>query len=342
MGIYAPRSGLSFFPQLSREPGPVGFVSHSGSLANILGHVAPRKGIRFSKSVSLGNECDLTCADLFRYLADDPETEVIGAYLEGIKDGNRFRHALSYACSKKPVVVWKVGLTLEGSRAACSHTGAMVGSREVWYGVVGQVGAVSVVGFEALLDTLMGFCMLPEGVGDRMAILSGPGGLAVGAAEACASAGLRLAELSEYTRESLARIVAKTGTSITNPVDVGLGPSMEMEIYVQAARHLAADPNVDAVMVFGSGMTPDLNRIYTDSIIQARNDYRKPFLTVSIPGFDQGFAETFCEAGVPFFDSAERAAGVYARVRRYQRWRPQRTMPADDLAPAACSQSRGG
>ncbi len=333
MGIYAPRSGLSFFPQLPREPGPVGFISHSGSLANILGHAAPRKGIRFSKSVSLGNECDLTSADLFRYLADDPETEVIGAYLEGIKDGDRFLSSLSCACSKKPVVVWKVGLTPEGGRAACSHTGAMASSREVWEGVIRQVGAVPVEGYEALVDTLMGFCMLPRDLGDRMAILSGPGGLAVGAAEACANAGLRMAELSSHTRASLAKFVARTGTSLANPVDVGLGASIEMEVYVQAAGCLASDTGVDAVMVFGSGMTPELNMMYIESMIQARKDYEKPFLIVSIPGFDQGFSEAFCSAGVPFFESAERAVSVYRTVLGYQRWRQKGTIPEADLPP---------
>ena len=85
MGLYCPKTGLSFFPQVSKEPGPVGIISHSGSLTNILGRLAPQKGIRFSKVVSLGNECDLTSADFLTYLGRDPDTRVIGTYLEGIK-----------------------------------------------------------------------------------------------------------------------------------------------------------------------------------------------------------------------------------------------------------------
>ena len=334
MGIYAPRSGLSFFPQLSREPGPVGLVSHSGSLANILGHMAHQKGIRFSKAVSLGNECDLTSADMFAYLADDPETQVIAAYLEGTKDGYRLLSALSYACSKKPVVIWKVGLTPECGRAACSHTGAIASAREVWEGVVSQAGAVSVAGFESFVDTLMAFCMLAGHLGDRIAILSGPGGLAVGAAEACANSGLRLAELSRHTQASLAGYVAPTGTSLANPVDVGLGASMEMDIYVQAAGSLAADPGVDAVTVLGAGMTPKLNRMYIDSMIRTRIDFGKPIIIVSIHGFDQGFSEAFCRAGVPFFDSAERAFNSYAAVLGYQRWQVKRSGSSGDALPS--------
>ncbi|MCK7467480.1 MAG: CoA-binding protein [Desulfosudis oleivorans] len=100
MGIYAPRSGLSFFPQLTREAGPVGLVSHSGSLANILCRTAPQRGIRFSKAISLGNECDLTSADFLLYLGNDAETRLIGAYIEGIKDGPRFFDALRTASLK--------------------------------------------------------------------------------------------------------------------------------------------------------------------------------------------------------------------------------------------------
>jgi acyl-CoA synthetase (NDP forming) len=324
MGIYCPSTGLSFFPGLSREPGRVGMISHSGSLANMCARVAPQKGIRFSKAVSLGNECDLNSADLLTYLGNDTETGVIGAYLEGIKDGPRFLAALREASLKKPVLIWKVGQTPEGRRAVQSHTGALASSTEIWRGVMGQGGAVPVVGFEALLDSLMGFSLLPAGLGDRVAILSGPGGLAVAVAEACGNVGLRLAELYTETRSTLSTFVPPTGTSLSNPVDVGLGASLEMEIYVQAARCLAADPGVDVVVAVGAGLTPESNRLYTESMIQASKDFGKPFLIVKIPGFDPVLAQSFCQSGVPFFDSAERAMTVYARVRQYQLWQKQR------------------
>lgn len=321
MGLYCPKTGLSFFPQLSKDPGPLGIISHSGSLTNILGRLGSQKGIRFSKVVSLGNECDLTSADFLTYLGRDPDTRVIGAYLEGIKDGPLFLDALRKACLEKPVILWKSGLTQEGGRAAASHTGALASVREIWEGVVRQSGAVPVVGFEAWVDTLMGFSLLPSGVGDRVAIISGPGGLAVSAAEACGNNGLRLAQLTPETRSVMAKFVPPTGTSLQNPVDVGLTSALDIEIFVQAARRVAADPGVDAVVIAGMGLNPGENQRYTDAIIQAHKDFQKPFLMVKIPGFDPELAQRFCEAGVPFFDTAERAMGTYAKVRRYQLWR---------------------
>ena len=147
---------------MSKTPGPVGIVSHSGSLTNILGVMASQKGILFSKVISSGNECDLSVADFLTYLGHDSETGLVGAYIEGIQDGARFFEALRDTSRKKPVIVWKVGLTPEGSRAANSHTGALAGSRKIWQAVVHQSGAIPVVGFEAWVDALMGFALLPE------------------------------------------------------------------------------------------------------------------------------------------------------------------------------------
>jgi acetyltransferase len=320
MGIYSPRAGLSFFPELPRRAGPVGFISHSGSLANILGRIASQKGIFFSKAVSLGNECDLNSADMLHYLGDDPETTVIGAYLEGIKDGPAFLTALKRASLRKPVILWKVGLSAEGSRAAASHTGALAGSRTIWETVVRQGGGIPVTGFEPLVDALMGFSLLPSVIGDRVAIVSGPGGLAVAAAEACGNMGLKLAALSPKTRSALHQFVPPTGTSLANPVDVGLTASLEINIYIDAVRALALDPGVDAIVVVGAALSSELNERYTELLIQTAQEMQKPLLMVNIPGFDQVLAQRFCQAGIPFFETVERAFTVYHQIMTYLRW----------------------
>lgn len=187
-----------------------------------------------------------------------------------------------------------------------------------------QSGAVPVVGFEAWLDALMGFAMLPEDLGDRIAIISGPGGLAVSAAEACADNGLQLAQLSPETRESLAAIVPSTGTSLRNPIDVGLTASLEIGIYIKSIQTVVADPAVDAVVVIGAGFTPEANRLYTEAIIEARRQSGKAILMVNLPGFDSSYIPQFCDAGIPYFESSERALRTYTRVLRYQHWRKRR------------------
>jgi acyl-CoA synthetase (NDP forming) len=321
MGLYCPKTGLSFFPQVSKTPGPVGMISHSGSLTNILGMIAGQRDIRFSKVISSGNECDLTAADFLMYLGNDPDTGLIGAYIEGIHNGPYFLAALRQASLIKPVILWKVGLTPQGSRAASSHTGALAGAPDIWQGVVRQTGAIPVVGFEPLVDALMGFSMLPVNPGNRMAIVSGPGGLAVSAAEACGRQGIALADLSAQTRSSLARIITYSGTSLLNPVDVSLAAHFDLDIFFQATRTVAADAGVDAIIVIGCGLTPETNRIYNEGLIRVFHDCNKPILAVKIPGSAPQNSSELCRGGIPFFDSAERAVNTYALALRYGQWR---------------------
>jgi acetyltransferase len=326
MGFYSPKTGLSFFPQMSKDPGPVGIVSHSGSLTNILGVMASQKGIFFSKIISSGNEGDLTAADFLIYLGNDSDTGLVGAYIEGIHNGPYFFEALRETSYRKPVIIWKVGLTPEGSRASASHTGALAGSRKIWQAVVQQSGAIPVVGFEAWVDALMGFSLLPAESGPRLAIISGPGGPAVSAAEACGNEGLVLARLSAQTRSDLAKFVPATGTSLQNPVDVSLSAHFDLDIFKASAKTVAADPGVDAVVIIGSGLTPEGNQMFVDNMIQVQAECRKPLIMVKIPGFDPRFSQQFCRAGLPFFDSAERAIHTYAQVYNYQRWRNEQAM----------------
>jgi acyl-CoA synthetase (NDP forming) len=325
MGLYSPKSGLSFFPELSRIPGAVGLVSHSGSLANIMGRMGMDKGIRFSKAVSLGNECDLTGTDFLAYLGTDPDTRVIGTYLENIRDGASFVHTVKNVSLKKPVILWKANMTPEGARAAASHTGALAGKKEIWDGVVRQCGGIEVIGFEEWVDVLMAFSYLPENLGTRIAILSGPGGFAVAAAEACGMAGLTLAHLSEKTESEIGSIIARTGTSVRNPIDIGLSGSMDRDTVFHAAKAAAADKNVDSLLVFGTGMTPEDNRIFAETFHLIKKEYGKSVVLVNMPGFDEADNTVFFEAGLPVFSSVERAMNAYGRAWQYQQWRKRHT-----------------
>ena len=320
MGLYSPKTGLSFFPQMSKIPGPVGIISQSGSLTNILGVIAPQVGIRFSKVISSGNESDLCAADFLTYLGQDSETGLIGAYIEGIKDGPYFLKALQAASHQKPVIIWKVGLTTEGCHASASHTGALAGSRKIWQAIIQQTGAIPVVGFEAWVDALMGFSLIPSTGGRRIAVISGPGGLAVSAAEACGNLGLELAQISRRTQVELAKVVPSTGTSLRNPIDVSLSAHIDLKIFKHAAGTVLAEHGVDAVVVIGCGLTPQDNLKFVHNMIQVQRECRKPLLIVKIPGFDPALSRQFCDAGLPFFDSVERALWTYAMVCRYQRW----------------------
>ena len=136
MGLHHSRLGITFRPDMASPPGPVGVLSQSGNLLFELNYRGVPRGLRFSKAISYGNGIDLDESDFLLYFARDPGTTVIGAYIEGVKDGRRFLRALSEAARAKPTVVLKGGRTGGGGRTAASHTAALAGRREVWEAAV--------------------------------------------------------------------------------------------------------------------------------------------------------------------------------------------------------------
>ena len=319
MGIYYPKNGLAFFPGMPKEPGKVGMISQSGSLAILLTRLAGPRGIRFSKVISTGNESDLNSSDFLSYLGEDPETEVIGAYLEGVKDGPGFLRALQEVCRKKPVVIWKAGRTPKGAKAASSHTGSLAGSKMAWEALRKQTGAILARHLEEFVDILTAFYYLPGKVGRRLAILSGPGGPAVSAADACEEFGLQVADLQEETRRRLKALLPPTGTSANNPVDLGLASIFQVDLYGRAAEIVGEDPGVDGLLLQGRGATAELDAQYARLVIETRKKMGKPFMAVSLGGMylEEESRKTLLEANIPVYPSAERALWAYSHLFRY-------------------------
>jgi acyl-CoA synthetase (NDP forming) len=97
-----------------------------------------------------------------------------------------------------------------------------------------------------------------------------------------------------------------------------------MDIYVRSIQAVAADSSIDAVAIIGAGLGDEANRLFTEAILKTRRDTGKVILMVNLPGFDPAYIPQFCNAGIPYFESSERAFRTYARIRRYQQWRAER------------------
>ena len=319
MGIYDPSHRLAFFPGLPREAGKVGMISQSGSLAILFSRMAETRGIHFSKIISSGNESDLNSSDFLTFLGEDPQTEIIGAYLEGVKDGPAFLGALREVARKKPIILWKAGRTPRGSMAAFSHTGSLAGSRMAWEALKQQARVLMARNAEEFLDFLTVFHYLPRRGGKRMAILSGPGGPAVAAADACEEFGLEMAELEEETRKELQKIIPQTGTSARNPVDLGLASVFQVDLYGRSAEIVGQDPGVDTLVLQGRGATAELDYRYANGVIEAHRKIGKPFIAISLGGMylEDKSKKALLEAGIPIFPSAERALWAYSHLTRY-------------------------
>ncbi len=313
MALYVPKTGLAMFPNMPADPGNVAFVSQSGSLCTFVAGSGFTRGLTFSKAISIGNQADLTASEFFEYLADDSETEAVGAYIEGARDGRRLFRALEHCAGRKPLVMWKSGRTGPGARAANSHTGALAGQNEVWTGMLRQVGALVAHDMDELLDLLVACRYVPKTAGRRMAILAGPGGPAVSASDACVENGLELADLASETQKALRSMIAAAGTSVRNPVDMGLMMLGAAEMYLRVTEMVAMDPAVDAVLAIGgSAGTIDLGS-YAAGLHEIVQRTGKPVMQSSVGG-EMAFERVFSDHRIATFGSPERALWTYAQV----------------------------
>ena len=167
VGVYCPSSGLTFNLIFSKEPGPVAIVSQTGAALHRFMPLAHARGIHFSKVVSYGNAVDIDSPELLEYLADDPDTKCIMAYIEGVADGQRFLHAVAECSRKKPVIILKGGLTNGGARAISSHTATLVGTKHVWQAFFKQTNAIAVETFDEALNQLVAHLYLSPPAGRR-------------------------------------------------------------------------------------------------------------------------------------------------------------------------------
>lgn len=225
-GGYSPRGGLTFTHGATNEVGSVGVFSQSGGLGIDIVRRGQERGLRFSGLMTIGNSADLGPSDLLEFYLADPETKVVGMYLEGVREGRRFFELLRRANAKKPVVILKGGRTELGHRAAVSHTGVLAADARVWQALSKQTGAVIVDDLESFIDTLLAFQMLQPRAADptRRAVLFGNGGgTSVLAVDVFADHGIEVTPFGDKTLAALSAMNMPPGTSIANPIDAPIG-----------------------------------------------------------------------------------------------------------------------
>jgi acetyltransferase len=274
LGVMRPDIKLNAtFSQRMAKPGQIALVSQSGAMCTAMLDWASPRNIGFSCVISSGIAADVDFGEILDYLVIDPGTHAIMLYVEGIHEPRRFMSALRAASRAKPVIVMKAGRFAEGSRAAVSHTGALVGSDDVFNAALQRAGVVRVHNYSdffAVAETLH------TGVrtdGPRLAVVTNGGGPGVMAADFLIDRDLVLAELSGETCEKLDAQLA-AAWSHDNPVDV-LGDATA-EQYAGAVEACVADPGVDSVLaiVVPQAMTDPTS--IAQSIVGLKERAQKP------------------------------------------------------------------
>lgn len=331
VGLYVPKQKVINFLGMPFDSGSIAFISQSGGHASNLPFFSANRGLRYSKVVSYGNALDVDEIELLEYLADDDETDIIGAYIEGVRQGKRFFNALKNAASRKPVIVYKGGRTEAGQRAAQGHTASMVSSIDVFRAVCSQSNAMWVENIEELQDQIVAlkYCQkIPRG--KKTALFGSGGGPTVLAGDEIESMGLEIPQFSESFQEELKTVLPVDGGIFKNPLDtVNLA---EIDGIKPALEKLCNNPEIDMI-VYHLGFHPigmwGIGRFsekeYLKKLISVFNAARdKTDKTIMIAlrpvqqmtGMEEFLAvqEQFVENGFPVFYSLEKMALAMNRM----------------------------
>lgn len=267
MGIYCPQSRLSFSPTFPKESGPVGVISQSGGNSIYLVRQAALRGVHFSKVISYGNACDINENDLLEYLVNDIDTKIIALYIEGIKDGKRFRRTLQEAIKEKTVILLKAGITEGGARAVSGHTAALAGSRATWDALCKQLGIISVSSIEEMVDVLVTLLFLPLPRGRNTLLCGAGGGASVLITDEFENRGLKVPPLPPEVVAQIREFTPIAGNILRNPIDYSQAVS-DLEGVSKTLDIISRWEGADFLVTFvRTGQTPRISENHLNVLV---------------------------------------------------------------------------
>jgi acetate---CoA ligase (ADP-forming) len=342
-GFYseAQHVAATFSPTVDVKPGMVdlvatkrraAIVAQSGGIGFAIKHRAKALGIAISYCVSAGNEADLGAGEFLEYMVQDPSTDVVLLFIEGIRDVDKFLAAARRAAEiGKPIIVTKVGRSGAGERAAASHTASMAGWSAAYDAVFAKYGFIvsndldEAVAIAAVLTT----SPLPKG--DRVAVLTVSGGAGIWGADTVSMQGMQVPELPQAMQAEIKKLLPSYGAA-RNPIDVtaqgvhsgGLQKSIEL---------LDASDDIDAILVVLS-LFSDTRMLFKQAELKPIIDaQRKPivFYSYTLPS---SFARTaLAEAGVIVLSGLTHAGVALRRLADYAKFRFAPPVDATALPP---------
>ncbi len=309
----------STFLKITPKSGQIALVSQSGAICAALCEDASAQGIGFSAVLSMGNKAAMSEIDVLNMLANHKQTKVIVMYLEDMGNGQEFLKVCKNITRKlkKPVLVLKSGRSPEGAKAAMSHTGALMGSDEIYDALLKQSGAIRVDTMEELFDYAVAFAKQPLPTKGGLVIVSNAGGPAIISTDACSKNGIKMAKI-ENIRSKIDSVIPPWGSS-RNPVDI-VGDA-DFNRFHDVLDKVLAHPNVGSVitMCTPSG-TLDYDKL-AEVIVAMSKKYKKTMLA-SLMGLDEGITnrDILAKGGIPFYTYAEGAIRTLTAMLRFANW----------------------
>ena len=309
----------STFLKITPKSGEIALVSQSGAICAALVEDASAQGIGFSAVISMGNKADMSEIDILKMLAEHKQTKVIVIYLEDMGNGQEFLKVCKDITrkKKKPVLVLKSGRSPEGAKAAMSHTGALMGSDEIYDALLKQSGAIRVDTMEELFDYATAFSKQPLPMNGDLVIVSNAGGPAIISTDACSKLGIKMAKIEEI-RKKIDAVIPPWGSS-RNPVDI-VGDA-DFKRFENVLNEVLKHKNVGSVI---SMCTPSATLNYdklAEVIVSMSKKYKKTMLA-SLMGLDEGITnrEILAKGDVPYYTYAEGSIRALKAMLTFTDW----------------------
>ena len=309
----------STFLKITPKSGEIALISQSGAICAALVEDASAQGIGFSAVISMGNKADMSEIDILKMLAEHKQTKVIVMYLEDMGNGQEFLKVCKDITrkKKKPVLVLKSGRSPEGAKAAMSHTGALMGSDEIYDALLKQSGAIRVDTMEELFDYATAFSKQPLPMNGDLVIVSNAGGPAIISTDACSKLGIKMAKIEEI-RKKIDAVIPPWGSS-RNPVDI-VGDA-DFNRFENVLNEVLKHKNVGSVI---SMCTPSATLNYdklAEVIVSMSKKYKKTMLA-SLMGLDEGITnrEILANGDVPYYTYAEGSIRALKAMLTFTNW----------------------
>ena len=322
LGLAVPGIGLNAtFSHIQPLAGNVACLAQSGAIATTLIDWAASRGIGFSHMVSLGDMADVDVGDMLDYLAHDGHVRAILVYVEGVTEARKFMSAARAAARTKPVIILKAGRYAASAKAAGSHTGAMTGADAVYDAAFRRAGTLRVRSLDEMfqaLETLSHARLMP---GERLTIVTNGGGVGVLATDALMELGGTLAELAPATLAALDKVLP-AAWSHGNPVDI-IGDA-DGARYAAALEIVLADPQTDACLVLNCPQAVTSTVSSAEAVIATLGRLSpRAQSKVMVSWLGEGAAREarshFATAGLPSYDTPERAVTGFMHLREFRR-----------------------
>lgn len=271
-------------PRLLASSRRVGIIAQSGGIGFAIYNRAKAIGLAVSNVISTGNESDLAAGEFLDYMVQDPATDVVLMFIEGIRDPEIFVSAARRAAEAgKPIIVSKVGRSGAGERAAASHTASMAGWTAAYDAVFAKYGFIVSNDLDEAVAIAAAFATAPLPRGDRVAIVTVSGGAGAWVADTLAAEGLQIPELSETLQMQVRALIPSYG-SPRNPVDI-TAQAVHSGGLQKVVELLEQSDDVDAIVVVVSLSSETRIPVKRDEIKPLIDAQRKPilFFTYTLP-----------------------------------------------------------